>query len=242
MSEFDPHALYRRYAENQMAEEAAWRPQASSMEALVLKVLGGWQTLVSDVNWAHFHSVGPGGPPVKKGQSLPATIRKVAVTYNVRWPHDDWSATCDQVGKVRHKLAHLLYVHKVDNDSPPPNRKLAFMRLGEPGRPRLVDGHPAELSHRDEVWSQQTRHIDIVTESELADALRGIKWLVDCVHFLERLGDCLNRDDPWSDDYMLPEWERELLVWWFPEWGDFRTATVTAGQLRLTPRHGTGSQ
>jgi hypothetical protein len=49
------------------------------------------------------------------------------------------------------------------------------------------------------------------------------------------LGDFLNRDDPWPDDYKLPEWERNLLVWWFDDWGDFKTVTVTAGQLRVIP-------
>jgi hypothetical protein len=230
-------AVYRHYRERQLAEECAWRPTATSMEALVLKVLGGWEMLKADVNWAYFHSVGRGGPPAKSKQ-LPGTIRQVAEKYNVRWPHEDWSATHAEAGKVRQKLAHLLYVYKVDNESSPPNRKLAFVRLGAPGQPRIVDRRPGELSFRDDVWSQRLEHIDAVTEKELADALQAIKWLKDCVHFLRRLGDLLSGDDPWPDDYELPEWERDLLVWWFDEWGDPETAVVTAGQLRVTPLSG----
>jgi hypothetical protein len=177
------------------------------MEALVLKVLGGWETLKADVNWAYYHSAGPGGKSMKQ-RGLPAKINQVAKTYNVRWPHDNWSTTCNKADKLRQKFAHLLHVYKVDNDSPPPNRKLAFMRLGRPGRPRSVDGQPGELSFRDEVWSQQDRHIDAVIEQDLADALGAIKWQVDSVHFLRRLGDLLSGDQPWPDDYELPEWAR----------------------------------
>jgi hypothetical protein len=196
--------------------------------------------LKSEVNWAYFHSVGPGGPPAKTSQ-LPATIRKVAETYNVRWPHDEWSTGCTKAGLVRQKLAHLLYTLKADNESPSPRRKLVFMRLGLPGEPRVVDGRPGELEFRDDVWSLQTLHRDIVTEQELADALNGTKWLVDCVLFLQRLGDLLNREDPWPDDFELPQWERDLLKWWFPDWGNPKTAVVTAGQLRATPRGGTAA-
>jgi hypothetical protein len=227
--------IYSRVREDQAIEDRAWEPWASSMEASVLKVLGGWETLKGDVNWAYYHSAGRGALPLKRPE-LPAKINRVAASYNVRWPHDDWSAACDKANKMRQKLAHLLHVYTVDNDSPPPNRKLAFVRMGRPGERRLVDGQPSELSFRDDVWSQQTRHLDTVTEKELADTLLTIKWMKDCCHFLQRLGDLLNRDDPWPDDYALPGWERDLLVWWFDDWGDFKTATVTAGQLRVTPR------
>ena len=225
---------YRLHREAQLAEERAWRPTASSMEALVLKVLGGWEMLKADVNWAYYHSAGPGAPPAKK-HGLPAKMNQVAMANNVRWPHDDWSAACDRANKMRQKLAHLLHVYKVDNDSRPPNRKLAFMRLGTPGEPRIVDGQPGELSFGDDVWSQRNQHIDAVTEEELANTLWDIKWLVDCVHFLKRLGDLLSGDNPWSEDYELPRWERDMLVWWFPDWGDPETAVVRAGQLRVKP-------
>jgi hypothetical protein len=83
-------------------------------------------------------------------------IRQVAEKYNVRWPHDGWCAGFDKAGKVRHKLAHLLYVMKVDDESHSPNRKLAFA-LGKPGEKRKVDKRPGELNFRDNVWSQQRR-------------------------------------------------------------------------------------
>jgi hypothetical protein len=174
---------YRRIREARAIEDRAWDPRASStMEALVLKVLGGWETLKADVNWAYYHSAGRGAPPPKKPE-LPAKINRVATTYNVRWPHDDWSGACDKANKMRQKLAHLLHVYTVDNDSPPPNRKLTFMRLGKPDERRLVEGQPGELSFRDDVWSQQMRHIDVMTEQELADTLLTMKWMVDCCLF-----------------------------------------------------------
>jgi hypothetical protein len=219
------------------AEDRSWRPNAASMEALILKVIGGWETLKSEVNWAYFDCAGPRGGQPARPKELPATIRQVAETYNVRWPHDEWSAACAKANKVRQKLAHLLYVYKVDNESPPPNRKLAFMRLGMPGEPRMVDGRPAELEFTDEVLvlSQQIRHVDLVTEQELGEALEAIKWLVDCCKCLQWLGSIHRLDRGWPDNYELPEFDRRMLAWWFPDWGDPETAAVTANQLWVTP-------
>lgn len=197
-------------------------------------MLGGWEVLKSDVNWAHFHSVGRDGPPAKS-EKLPATIREVAAAYNVRWPHDEWAAACVQAGDVRHRLAHLLYVTKVDNDSPSPNRKMAFMRLGKPGEPRKRDRRPGELTFRDEVWSQQTSQLDAVSEKNLIQALRQIKWLDDSCRYMQRFGEFLNDEDRWPDDYLLPPWERELVQWWFDDWGDPETSELRAGQLRVVP-------
>lgn len=111
--------LEQRVAADNEARREAWWPSASSIEAFALKVLGAWELLKSDVNWAFFHAVGREGPPAKSDK-LPATIRRVAEIYNIRWPHEEWSAACLQAGDVRHRLAHLLYVTKVDNDSPRP--------------------------------------------------------------------------------------------------------------------------
>ncbi len=204
------------------------------MEAFALKVLGGWEVLKSDVNWAYFHAVGREGPPARSDK-LPATIRQVAEMHNVRWPHEQWSWVCGQAGEVRHKLAHLLYVTEVDNDSSPPHRKMAFMRLGKPGEPRKVNQRPGELSFRDDVWSQQSSQLDAVTEQDLGLALEQIKWLDDSCRYMQRFGQFLNGDDPWPDDKPLPSWERDLLVWWFDDWGHPETAEIRAGQLRAIP-------
>jgi hypothetical protein len=160
------------------AEGQAWRPDADSIEALILKLLGSWEMLKSHVNWAYFNAAGPGGPPAESKQ-LPTTLRQVAESYDVRWPHAEWSAACAKANKVRQKLAHLLFVYKVDNESLPPDRKLAFMRLGVPGQRRTVDQRPAELEWGDSVWpnSQQTQHVDLITEKELIEALAVINGL-----------------------------------------------------------------
>lgn len=226
--------LAQRVAADDEARRQALRPAASSIEAFALKVLGGWELLKADVNWAYFHAVGQGGPPAKSDK-LPATIRRVAEIYNVRWPHEDWSRACDQAGEVRHKLAHLLYVTMVDNESDPPHRKMAFMRLGKPGEPRIRDKRPGELSFRDDVWSQQYSQLDAIAEQDLVVAIQRIKWMYDCCHYLQRLGEFLNGESPWPDDYVLPSWERDLVPWWFDDWGDVDTAELRAGQLRVAP-------
>lgn len=221
------------------AEDRAWRPDAASIEALVLKVLGGWEVLKSAVNWAYFDSVGPDGPPAEAGQ-LPSTIRKVAESYNVRWPHSEWSAACAKANVVRQKLAHLLYAYKVDNESPTPERKLAFMRLGLPGQPRRVNKRPSELGWSKSAvpLSQQARHVDLLTEQELIDALETIKWLLDCCNYLQRLGSIHRFEPGWPDNYELPKSERDQLAWWFDDWGDPQTTALTAGQLWVRPSRG----
>ncbi|BBY91326.1 hypothetical protein MGALJ_09950 [Mycobacterium gallinarum] len=226
--------LEQRVAADNEARREAWWPSASSIEAFALKVLGAWELLKSDVNWAFFHAVGREGPPAKSDK-LPATIRRVAEIYNIRWPHEEWSAACLQAGDVRHRLAHLLYVTKVDNDSPPPNRAMAFMRLGKPGEPRKRNKRPGELSFRDDVWSQQYSRLDAVSEHDLVQALKQIQWLDESCRYLQRFGEFLNGDDPWPDDYVVPSWERDLVRWWFDDWGEPETTELRAGQLRAVP-------
>ncbi|WP_454198230.1 hypothetical protein [Nocardia sp. Marseille-Q1738] len=103
--------IFREMEERQRKEEAAWHP-ADSLERTAWNVVGCWQMLVSEVNFAYFHSAGPGASPLEK-VTLPAKIRKAAEHFGVRWPHDDWSAGADLTSKVRHKLAHLLYIDSV---------------------------------------------------------------------------------------------------------------------------------
>lgn len=232
--------IWKQYEIHRKAEERAWAPAAASMEALVLKILGGWEMLKAEVNWAYFHwanvqFAGPDSPPDANAHDMSVTISHVAEGYNVRWPGEDWSATYKKVAQVRHKLAHLLYVFEVDNESSPPNRKLEFMRIGTPGQKRKRFG---EFRVLDDVWSRQDRYLDTVTAKELADALDATTWLVDCVRSLKRLEQFLNDEHPWPDDYVIPGWERDFLVWWFPDWGDRETAVITAGQLRVTPLAG----
>lgn len=227
--------LQRRTSADREARRRAWRPNATSMEAFALKVLGGWEVLKSEVDWAYFHAVGREGPPAKSDR-LPATVRQVAEIYNVRWPHDEWSAACVQAGEVRHKLAHLLYVTKVDNDTPSPGRKMAFMRRGRPGEPRKRNGRPGDLSFRDEVWSQQVSQLDAVTEEDLKQALTQTRWLHESCRYLQRFGEFLNdKEAPWPDDYVLPTWEQDIVLWWFDDWGDPDTTKLRAGQLRVVP-------
>lgn len=48
-------------------------------------------------------------------------------------PHTTRRSTAsDDPNSVRQRLAHMLYVHQVDNETPSPIKELAFMRLGQP--------------------------------------------------------------------------------------------------------------
>lgn len=218
------------------AEDRAWEPMSSSMESLALKVIGGWETLTAQVNWTYFSSARQGESPTSK-DSLAAAIRTVADRYNVRWPHDQWSTAADDANSTRQRLAHMLYVYQVDNETPSPGRTLAFMRLGPPVLPRSVDRRLAGLAWSDSAWptTQQTRHIDIVTEQELMDTLATIKWLVDCCSYLDYLGSVHRLPYGRPDNYELPDSELSQLKWWFDDWGDRRTSKLTAGQLYVRP-------
>jgi hypothetical protein len=220
--------IFARFEEQRRIEESAWIP-SPSIEALILQVIGGWENLVGEVNWLHFDSVGPGGPP-NDPRELATTARKVADGYGVRWPHDRFAQQCSTARQVRHKFAHFLYIYKVGGEYP--NRVVAFIRLGEPRAPRKVGGLPSELSWRPPDYSMQTRHMDFVHEQQLQGALRDMKWMVECCSYLQRVGYFLTKmDPPWSDDYDLIH-EQPFIPWWFDDWGDRRTAKLRARDLR----------
>ena len=219
--------IFSKSEERRKREAAAWRP-SEVLERTALQVIGCWQMVVAEVNFTYFHSVGRGGPPPDTNK-LPATIHGVAQNYRIRWPHDDWSLSADQVGKVRHKLAHLLYIDSITGERP--HRIMNFVRLGAPGAPRKTpEGHPGELSWRDDTWSQQTMHLDTLTEDELRDSLYRLQWMRDCCHILGRLGYILNEFAPRME--YLPDHEKAVLPWWFPEWGDKATTRLRVADLR----------
>jgi hypothetical protein len=229
-------AAARRFDEQARKEREAWH-LAESLEGSAWNIVGCWQSLVAEVNFMYFHAVGPGAPPSGE-KKLPATVRKVAEIYGVRWPHDEWAAAVDRVGKVRHKLAHLLYIDSVSGEEP--HRTMTIMRLGRPGDPRKgPDGHPGELSWRqlpddddpDDVgWSQMTMHLDSITEDEMSDVLATLRWMRDSCRIMDHLGGIAAELKP-RRDLVLPAYEQDMLPWWFREWGNRATAHVTWGDV-----------
>ncbi|QIS02706.1 hypothetical protein F5X71_10570 [Nocardia brasiliensis] len=231
--------IRREIEDREKKEEAAWHP-AKSLERTAWNVLGCWQMLVSQVNFTYFHSAGPGAPPLDK-ETLPVKIRKAAENFGVRWPHEDWSTAADRPKKVRHKLAHLLYIDSVTGTAP--HRTMNIVRMGEPGEPRTTaDGHPRGLSWRyvpdpatdpdGAPWSQMTMHLDTITEDELSHALEAMRWMRDCCFILERLGSIAAEIKP-RRSLILPQHEQDLLEWWFPDWGERATTTLKWGDILL---------
>jgi hypothetical protein len=159
------------------AEARAFGP-AETPEALILRVIGGWQNLLAEVNFARFHAAGLGAAPPKQ-EELAKAMRELAEAARVRWPHQQWSAMAAKAKLARHELAHMLYIFSVEGEMP--DRTINIVRLGEPGSPRKApDGTPGELSWRDESWSAQMRHMAPIREQNLIEALQGIKWMIDC--------------------------------------------------------------
>jgi hypothetical protein len=166
------------------AEQRAFRP-AETPETLILRVIGGWENLLAEVNFTRFHAAGYGAAPLKQ-EELAKAMREVADAARVRWPHQQWSAIAAKAKLARHELAHMLYIFSVTGDMP--DRTINIVRLGQPGSPRKApDGNPGELSWREETWSMQTRHMAPIREQVLIDALQGIKWMIDCCRGLLRI-------------------------------------------------------
>jgi hypothetical protein len=162
------------------AEDRAFRP-AETMEALVLRVIGGWENLLAEVNFVRFHAAGRDAGPLDQ-EKLAKAIRSVADDSRVRWPHDDWSQWAAKCKFAR----DMLYIESITGERP--NRTMTITLLGGPGVPRKApDGNPAELAWRDDVWSMQTRSNAPITEQSLIEALHALKWMIDCCKGLRRI-------------------------------------------------------
>jgi hypothetical protein len=218
--------------ERRAAEQRAFRP-AETAEALILRVIGGWENLLAEVNFTRFHAAGYGAGTLDK-EELAKAMREVADAARVRWPHQQWSAMAAKAKLARHELAHMLYVFSVTGDMP--NRTINIVRLGAPGAPRKApDGNPGELSWREQAWSMQTRHMAPISEQVLIEALQGIKWMIDCCRGLLRIRDIIaeeNADLP--DDKVIDPFMWQV-NWWLPEWGDPKTTPLTVAHVRLQP-------
>lgn len=214
------------------AEERAFRP-SEMPEALILRVIGGWENFLGVVNFTRFHVAGYGAGPLQK-EELAKGMRVVADTLRVRWPHQGWSATAAMAKQARHELAHMLYILSVEGDMP--HRTVYVARLGAEGSPRRApDGGPGELSWRDENWSSQTRHVAAIREQDLIGALQGMKWMIDCCRGLVRIGAFLADETANLPDAKVIDAYAWQVNWWLPEWGDPETTPLTVGHVRLRP-------
>jgi hypothetical protein len=117
---------------HEKAEARAFRP-AEMPEALILRVIGGWQNFLGEVNRTRFHAAGAGACPLQK-RELAKGMREVADALRVRWPHQQWSAAVAKAKLARHELAHMLYIFSVTGEMP--NRTINIARLGKEGKPR----------------------------------------------------------------------------------------------------------
>ncbi|MGY4647664.1 hypothetical protein [Mycobacterium sp. URHB0021] len=214
------------------AEQRAFWP-SDNLEALVLRVIGGWENLVGYVAFMRFHAAGHEAAPLDK-EKLPKAMREIADEARVRWPHEGWGAAFTNAATVRHTVTHMLYVLSVTGECP--NRTMNIVRLGAPdGRRTGADGNPAELHWRDETWSMQTRHTAPLQEQALIGALESMKWMKDCCRGLLRIRDILADEKANLSDEKVIDAFAWQVNWWMPEWGDPETTLLTVGHIRLRP-------
>lgn len=165
---------YTRLAAHGDRERNSFKP-SRQMERLALQILGCWQNLTGEVSWTRFEFAGIDGE-WDRGAGVPSELNRIATRIGIRWPHDEIAAAIDQASKVRHKIAHMLYIVSIDGTSP--NQTMTIARLGTgPGQRRAKNGAPAELAWRDEHWSEQKRHHETITEAQMREALEGIEWV-----------------------------------------------------------------
>ncbi|WP_454198231.1 hypothetical protein [Nocardia sp. Marseille-Q1738] len=80
-----------------------------------------------------------------------------------------------------------------------------------------------------------TMHLDTITEDDLADALKAMRWMRDCCLILQRLGSIAADIKPLRG-LALPTHEQDMLPWWFPDWGDRGTTRLKWGDvLTISP-------
>jgi hypothetical protein len=205
-------------------QEQAFIP-ATTIEALVLQVIGGWEQLKATVNMYRFLEAGPDSEwPGEK--NLPAAMNKLAKEYRIRWPHDRFAAKVNHANNIRQRFAHFLYVSSILGDEPP-NRTLYFTRLGEVGESFKAKRGALGLRWRDTEWAQQHRHEDSITEQELRETLAELKWLMDCCRALTRLAGILTNSPDLPDDHPITG-----AGWWIP-WRTDEEPLLFLRDLRL---------
>jgi hypothetical protein len=232
-----PTVAFRRLQQIRDVEQAAFIP-SSVIERLVLQVMGGWENVISEVNFHRFAAASADGDWVDETR-LAKAIRELAEESNVRWPHDQWSKVAHHAGNVRKRLAHMLYIDSTTGEYP--NRTLTFIRQGKPADSyRSPKGAPpAGLSWRDRNWCQQTRHKDSITEQELRGTLDDLRWMILCCRLMMRYRDIFHAVPDIPDDHVFTATRPP---WWLPEWGDPATTDVTVGHIRIERRASTWPQ
>jgi hypothetical protein len=189
-------------------QEQAFIP-STTIEALVLKVIGGWEQLKAAVNLSQFLEAGPDAEwRPSKDTNLPAAMNKLAKKYRIRWPHDRFTAGVNHADNIRQRFAHFFYISAVFGDEPP-NRTLYFTLLGRQGESFKTKHGAMGLEWRDDdEWAQQYRQEDSITEQELRATLEEMKTLIDWCQALRRLAGILKNNPDLPDDHPIntAEW------------------------------------
>lgn len=205
-------------------QEQAFNPP-TNIEALVLKIIGGWEQLKAAVNMCRFVEAGPEAAPLGS-ENLPAAMNKLAKKSRLRWPHDRFASKVHHCDQVRQKFAHFFYVSAIVGEEPP-DRVLYFTRLGQAGDSYKAQGPSLGLQWRDDEWAQQHRHEDSITEKELRETLAELKELIDWCRALLRLAGILEHSPDIPDDHPINTSE-----WWIP-WRTAKEPLLVFGDLRL---------
>jgi hypothetical protein len=199
-------APVRRLTDDEALQHARFKQEqafipTTNLEALVLKIIGGWEQLKAAVNMYRFLEAGPDGEPLGQ-EDVPAAMNKLGKEFGLRWPHQRFAAKVNHCNQVRQKFAHFLFVSAIVGDKPP-NRTLYFTRLGKAGDSYKAKRNALGLEWRDDEWAQQQRHEDSITEQELRDTLVEMKELIEWCRALRRLAGILENSPNLPDDHPI---------------------------------------
>ncbi|CAA0134641.1 Uncharacterised protein [Mycolicibacterium vanbaalenii] len=213
------------------AEQRALTP-ADTMEALALQVIGGWESVTTDITWIRFHLAGFDADELEEDSKLARIMRVAADEIGVRWPHQPFASAITFANNTRRTLAHLLYIESIVGERP--HRTMRIVRPGAPGEPRQ---RTRGLSWRDETWSMQTRHRADILEQDLIAALAAIRSVRDCLHGLNRIRGILSEEgtrEGLADDKIIDPFMWQV-NWWLPEWGELWSRPLTVADVFLQP-------
>jgi hypothetical protein len=228
-------APLRRLTDDEALQHARFKQEqafipTTNLEALVLKIIGGWEQLKAAVNMYRFLEAGPDGEPLGQ-EDLAAAMNKLAKEFGLRWPHQRFAAKVNHCNQVRQKFAHFLFVSAIVGDKPP-NRTLYFTHLGKAGDSYKAKRNALGLEWRDDEWAQQQRHEDSITEQELRDTLVEMKELIEWCRALRRLAGILENSPNLPDDHPI-----NTAGWWIP-WRTEKEPLLVLSDLRVGVQEG----
>jgi hypothetical protein len=231
-----PKAAFERLDKMRRRLDADAFTPSSVIERLVLQVIGGWELVKAEVAFHGFTAAGADGEwsPDNPAQEL----QKIATTWRVIHPREEFAAAAKRANDIRRRFAHLLALG--DTLGEWPNRTLQFVRRGEPGESYGKRREKIGLKWRSDEWSMQAFHQDSLAEQELHDVLAMEQWMIHVCRAVAHIHAHLDESPDLPDDHKISDgewWSVFSGGWWVPwvlhEWQQEQKTELYVRDVRL---------